>query len=106
MSKFTPGPWRRMDESDQVVIYPSAEHIKRQGLVATVSVGYMRPDGLANATLISAAPDLLAALTALLAWADSDEVEIPLAHRHPLDCGCGEIIEGARAAIARATGEN
>ena len=57
LSKATPGPWleQRYDES-QTGILPPPEHVARNALITTVSVGFMRPDGHANAAFIAAAP--------------------------------------------------
>lgn len=66
----TPGPWqeKRFDES-QTVILPSVDDSKRQPMIGTISVGFLRPDGYANAAFITAArqdvPDLLADLRRL-----------------------------------------
>lgn len=52
--------------------------------------------GLANARLIAAAPDLLAALKRLVATVKPDAL--------PHDKGCGCVVHEARAAIAKAEG--
>ena len=94
MSYFTPGPWLFDDEHEEV----TSEARRRKGLtrIATVNLGWSEPfnsEQNANARLIAAAPDLLEALIELA------------------DCGAeawGEdrpCVKWARAAIAKATGE-
>lgn len=89
--RFTPGPWRT-GAGDFPTIY-DRNHDK-------VAHCLMRPedengDGqltrLANAKLVSAAPDLLAALESMIAKIDADKL--------PISCSI------ARAAIAKAKGE-
>ena len=89
--RFTPGPWRT-GAGDFPTIY-DRNHDK-------VAHCLMRPedengDGqltrLANAKLVSVAPDLLAALESMIAKIDADKL--------PISCSI------ARAAIAKAKGE-
>ena len=95
MSKVTQGPWaaipdsREDGEGDWYVLAPDEE---------VVTFGLSEPD----ATLIAAAPDLLAALKALctevgkLGWRTSLPPDSP---RHPT-----QLLNTARAAIAKAEG--
>ena len=93
MSKHTPGPWRLADHGEIVG--------------ATRRIAYMQPfganqmlggEGIANARLISAAPELLTALKDLLAWANiSDDPG-----RASDQAAC--VARNARAAIAKAEG--
>lgn len=101
MTGFTPGPWRTMD-GDSVVNVMGAEGAP---IAATTSKTYYeRFDATdkANARLISAAPDLYAALDKLLtSYVDIGESG---------DCGFWEVdaipeVIAARAALKRARGE-
>lgn len=89
-AKHTPGPWR-VDENagHWTVRCPcrGLEHV-READGNVCEVGY-RP----NAHLIAAAPDLLDAAKAFLAWWEDDHSKVP--------AGFAEI---ARAAIAKAEG--
>ena len=93
MGKHTPGPWiaHCMDtygganwENNGGRICPNGN---RAGEIAHI---YSRPSAEANALLIAAAPDLLAALEGLL---DCDTIETRR-----------DAVEAARAAILKATG--
>ena len=78
--KHTPGPWRVSKDTQSVVsrdAYICRARMMRMG------------QGVANAHLIAAAPDLLEALKAIVAF------------NTPLPCG---LLEEARAAIAKAEG--
>jgi hypothetical protein len=66
MSKHTPGPWK---QRGLVVM----EDSPRQMFVADVFVNTPGDEAEANARLIAAAPDLLAACLQALCWFDSDE---------------------------------
>ena len=88
MSKHTPGPWRfepHSVDSNYMLIYCS----NTPGEGDNVR-GYC---GAANARLIAAAPDLLEALQRLI---ESGDVR---------DAGEAGALKQARAAIAKATGE-
>lgn len=84
-AKFTPGPWHLADTQREV----RAMKVK---LICQVPGGGIISTGVdkANARLIAASPDLLAALIAVVRVADRATTEF----------------DAARAAIARATGEN
>ena len=88
MSKHTPGPWviaervptARIDNAR--MIRPADHHNYEYGATAIVGTSE------ANARLIAAAPELLAALQDMVEVAESQ----------------GHIVKKARAAIAKATG--
>lgn len=95
-AKHTPGPWETYHEcGDESVLGPDGF------MVADCAIFSLRPGAptvercRANARLIAAAPDMLAALRALVP-ADFDQ--------HPDDFT--EEWHAARAAIAKATGES
>ena len=93
VSKHTEGPWTRkeIDESG-----PQTEVWAHGKLLATI-YGARHPEGIANARLIAAAPDLLEACKALVADVDAcypegtEELE-----------GLNPYIDAIRAAIAAA----
>lgn len=85
MSGHTTGPWVTVDLGTSLVICPAM----RQGEVAVIS-NDLGTNGDANARLIAAAPDLLAALEAV--------------HAHYREPHCLEaLVPVIRAAIAKAT---
>jgi len=100
MNKFTPGPWFAVedihDESDGFT-YIAGYDIKSNGaeIVGCEGISGDSAENLANARLIAAAPDLLGALEAAVT--------------SMLDSGYNAsesvVIRKARAAIARAKGE-
>lgn len=97
-AKHTPGPWKLSDEgqynlvwSDELKDYVASVHVYD-------SKGHLYANADANAALISAAPDLLEALQAIV-----DEAGPSFGHTD----GPGTINRmafAARAAIAKATG--
>lgn len=89
----TPGPWTLGDENDPLVFSPVAGAYVAQ--VLAYDGGSLRSNYAADAALIAAAPDLLAALRTLVDYFGP----------HPdVDNGLDEALTAARAAIARATG--
>lgn len=97
-AQHTPGPWvyrRSFDSSARRDIWTAADATGHRELVATI------PDAdgdyiNADARLIAAAPELLAALRAAEEWAEhieDDESRVPV-----------DVRLAMRAAIARATG--
>ena len=91
MSKHTPGPWA-MPDSGQGRISKVGVNGGWDGMIATADCGdyaRSRSEGLANARLIAAAPDLLEALKDAVRDSESP----------------GQWLYEARAAIAKATGE-
>lgn len=95
----TPGPWGCADTSyhahDYRLSRPNGEHLP-------VNAPYNdHSEQRANARLIAAAPDLLAALEAVLAaWDEPYYGDLDMARDTMFDA-----IEPARAAIAKAKGE-
>lgn len=87
----TPGPWTANTAPLAPIITAGPKAIARSYQVGD--------DGAANARLIAAAPDLLAALQALLFAADSPA--LTEADRYMLS----QPVEMARAAIAKATAQ-
>lgn len=89
--KHTPGPWRTSLTDDTVVVDAAGRE------VAAIDGDYNDPDTWplmeANARLIAAAPDLLAALAEMIDCYGSDD-----------GCGPIPIIDRANAAIAKAGG--
>lgn len=102
MSKYTPGPWG-MPDSGQGRISKVGANGGWDGLIATADCGdYARSksEGLANARLIAAAPELLEALE----WcADTLAVFVDDGSAAP-DSVVGKNLTTALAAIAKATG--
>lgn len=91
MSKHTPGPWTHEGQGDITGIEDNGFG---RGPVDVCSVYLRTVEGRheANARLIAAAPDLLAALNTWLAQYSAEEYE-----------DCPEVVQ-TRAAIAKATG--
>ena len=86
MSKHTPGPWK----------WDYAVSIKAEaGLVALVYSPPKHDDLGANASLIAAAPDLLAALQSIAALDDGDNAQL---------WDFAAEFDAARAAISKAIG--
>jgi hypothetical protein len=93
-TKHTPGPWSYWsgyNPYDKVEAQVTAE----DGDVVVASYNHLIAEGEANAKLMAAAPDLLAALIPFLDFADR---ELDL-HGEVIP---GLIIEAARKAIAKA----
>ena len=99
MSKHTPGPWAiYVNAPSDVVIRKMSKDGCELCAIARVSSGY------ANAHLIAAAPELLEACLAITEWGDrEDDHAVDLLKRIEL---CELAFQKARAAIAKATGEN
>lgn len=97
MSKHTPGPWQvgmAFDNYGETEI--AIEHMTPAGnLVVAVALGGLQGQD-ANASLIAAAPDLLAALQAIVKSLVDQDDEGMIEHAQ-------QMID-ARAAIAKATG--
>ena len=94
MTKHTPGPWNFYDDSND----GKTNRIEIVAVGKTVARIYhsVPAEDLPNARLIAAAPDLLNALKRIL-----DEPNNTMSDGKALK----EIIRIARAAIAKATGE-
>jgi hypothetical protein len=86
----TPGPWEQMPGGSHGSL---AVWNKDTALVVATAGGITASNALDNARLIAAAPDLLAALEALTAWAETV----------PTDYAEDDLQRKARAAIAKAT---
>lgn len=102
-STFTPGPWKmqRAKEPDNVGGFDCAIYAGASDNAIIVAEAYevvdygIRTNVLANARLISAAPELYEALQFCLQWIEDDEAA------HGRAFGAGNM---ARAAIAKADG--
>ncbi len=86
----TPGPWVTRPGDGCAEIYAG----EPRDLVCTVEGGTQQSD-MANATLIAAAPDLLAAMRALGDFIHQDEYPLP-----------ADLLEQCSAAIAKAEGRS
>lgn len=92
-SGHTPGPWY-CDPSDTKRDFPARQMVFGGGHLIAEVAGNGNGDSGANARLIAAAPDLLAALVELLYNTD-DGTNL-----------CGRVVaERAKAAVSKATGE-
>ena len=92
----TPGPWT-VDPKTLAVYAPDRHGHAAAVLVADCDCSWLLANEIrANAALVAAAPDLLAALQALVGEADLGEID------H--DDSTRALLAQARAAIARATG--
>ena len=120
MSKHTPGPWeaRRVNyqewDIDRIGSVPLLGFAGWEGMATVYGCDDQPEEGAlvaeANARLIAAAPDLLAACQAMAEW-DAAENQLP---PYDSDNGasfdqcmalCRDAFDKARAAIAKATGE-
>lgn len=90
MSKHTQGPWTMHGPCEITGRYS----IVHNGPLAYVGDANQSGDGEANARLIAAAPEMLDALHELVKYLGVD-----------VDNGLDELLTNARAAIAKATGE-
>ena len=97
MSGHTPGPWtdKAIDESQWGVYDSRGWSVAQAHQIKVLSADIKQAERTANARLIAAAPDLLAALERLVRQHGSDGIEY--SGDHP--------VAVARAAIAKATGE-
>lgn len=95
MTNHTPGPWE--NDGGLVAGRESRERFQPGTSVdifdASDYPNELHEEMLATAALIAAAPDLLAALKAILPWHDS----------HPAEATDNPLINQCRAAIAKAT---
>lgn len=101
--RHTPGPWKAGSKS---VSAPETED--RLGLDVRLYGGNAR-DNRANARLIAAAPELLEACAAMIAWDEAEKAARPWNEDggkgwHERLDACALAFEKARAAIAKATG--
>lgn len=101
-TKHSKGPWEVIDNGIWDISVKAAGtvcHINNKGDWFPKSNGYVarsHNNMIADARLIAAAPELLAALHDCLAFLEND---------CPLDLPCAPEIRAARAAIAKATGD-
>lgn len=100
MSKYTPGPWT-IDKNVTETNYLICCHIsdRNRGYVATLAV--TNEDALSNAQLISAAPDLLAALYACTC---AMQLKLDFSSRKD-EPELVDALDKARAAIRKGEGE-
>ena len=102
MSAYTPGPWHAGMGNGAGSIFSESGRVQLEKggttlyPIAQVNHGWNGAEDDANARLIAAAPELLAALQALVGEADLGELD------HDDDTRA--LIDNARAAIERATG--
>lgn len=102
MSAHTAGPWHMGAGNGAGGVFPEYGRTRLENggtalyPIAQVNRGWNDAEDDANARLIAAAPDLLAALQALVGEADLGELD------H--DDDTRELLDNARAAIERATG--
>ena len=96
-TKHTPGPWRAVVRGNQTGITEVAVCIdKANGGTWRPNVRRLTTENAADARLIAAAPELLAALRNLLYVIDSEQLEDYLADDQKL------VAKAAHAALAKA----
>jgi hypothetical protein len=105
MSKHTPGPWKADDKGKAVFIPLRAHHCEQLG----IQVGFVSweddKEPLANARLIAAAPELLEALRVFVSCSLPVSTEIDERGHRWTEAYLDQALPIARAAIAKATGE-
>lgn len=105
MSTHTPGPWAIgviVQNDGSMSIMHELEDGERERIGCAFD--YETPIGEANARLIAAAPDLLAALEGMLKWWGRETFK---ATPEAIDAGKPEAVrEAARVAVKQARGEN
>ena len=97
MSDFTQGPFSVAEtrhKYDIVIRGP-----KNEPIALVLIAGFSKKEGAANANLLAAAPDLLEALQNIAEYWNQDQNEAAMAD------ACWHAIHTARAAIAKATGD-
>ena len=97
MSDFTQGPFSVAEtrhKYDIVIRGP-----KNEPIALVLIAGFSKKEGAANANLLAAAPDLLESLQNIAEYWNQDQNEAAMAD------ACWHAIHTARAAIAKATGE-
>ena len=105
ISKHTPGPWivcTPSDSTDYLCIEEDSQLVGEASTIAEVNLGgegISEQIGSANARLIAAAPDLLAALQEIIKQADDPDNEADDELVSQIDW------QGIRAAIAKAEGK-
>ena len=96
-TKHTPGPWNKTHFINHTVASIRTE----SGITVATAFGYDLEHTKANADLIAAAPELLAALEAIIGNSPEDKYGYFAAHNAMDD----KKRNSARAAIAKARGE-
>lgn len=86
-TKHTPGPWKTHNE-----------HVLANGYKISSIISHKTTEGVANALLIAAAPDLLVALSHMLA-------DVEAYQSNPHGVSPTGFVAKARAAIAKATNQ-
>ena len=115
MAKHTPGPWKVRDSDPLVVIAPDPDDPRDPWSIAKayMAAGYSEGDeeSHANAKLIAAAPELLAACEQLesfigIMFGRGADAVIPETVTLPIGVPCklGDIMRETAAAIAKAKG--
>lgn len=100
MNKHTPGPWKFRDASEAFKTNPFSVYIQGRGVHSAAIANIPRKQTIpeeearANALLIAAAPDLLAALQGLLKGIFDG----------PDEANAAMLVAQARDAITKATG--
>lgn len=96
--KHTPGPWEVFENDDELMVIQSGSLESGAGWI-----GYMKVaselQGVDDASLISAAPELLEALQAALEWIDAVPGDTPLPAMPGFDR------DWVNEVISKATGE-
>jgi hypothetical protein len=99
VTKHTPGPWRATPYS----VFSTRQDRRTETIVARCRLSVARTaEGLANAHLIAAAPDLLAACEEALEMAEYLSATWGTSHGD----NYAEMAERLRAAIAKARGDD
>lgn len=103
---YTPGPWTVQDEYDETLpIDGWDEDLDASVEIARVSLDMLTPKQReANARLIAAAPELLAALEAVMVAIDCYDSQHEASMARAINRSNPLSIEAARAAIAKAKG--
>ena len=100
-TQHTTGPWR-LSSGDETEIFSGARPVARAHCGGLTSVKL--PEAEANARLIAAAPEMLAALQAavnLLSWGEAFNSDLPDAT--PSEKNSAKKVDEFKAIIARAT---
>ncbi len=97
MSKYTPGPWERIDTADYAEIHPRGERLRS----AIALVG--KPE---DADLIAAAPDMLDALKLLGKWFEITGSSIVQRWDRITAEDRATIVAATKTAIAKAEGRS
>lgn len=94
MSAHTPGPWIVEDDKHGILVLAEGAGLS---VSVTIPGRKITAEDKANARLIAAAPELLAALEEITAGLDESSDTMPLIR--------GAEVKAARAAIAKARGK-